>query len=216
MLERRDYPVRVVVPAEREKVILSIQLQDVLAGWDEAQRDGCVEIVTAREEARRIASGDQKKTILLGYRTGVHRYLDLYPSYCTEVIAYPYEMDIEISQQEFQYDFLESFQNELVRVPLLSKLQFPVRRTGQCLKSPRPTFKKAGRIQSRANKVRPVHIEPRTMDLERLATRGMLDLGDLDFQDTQLAERRLIADSSKRCPSLTMTGDAFPMPPGRG
>jgi hypothetical protein len=88
---RPDLPLRIVTASEEEAPLLAANLADLDSCLRTAIDSGTLEIVHQREDARRVAVGNRRTTILAGARTSRHRYLDLFPSNPVHVIAYPYE-----------------------------------------------------------------------------------------------------------------------------
>lgn len=163
---------RVVLPTEREGAIFSILFGQLEKSWLEAQRCGKVEIVTIREEARLVAAGELKPTLLLGFRAGAQRYLDLYPRYSTEVICYPFEVDIDRSIQNRDYSFIEELQIEPYREQVLKKLNLYHVGGVNGQKSLRPVSQIIGSVNPNL-RIAPVPLlEPAILDLHRLASRG--------------------------------------------
>lgn len=164
---------RIVVPTEHEGTILNVNLDCVISGWLRAQQDGSIEVVSAKEEARRVSQGESKPTLLAGSRSGAQRYLDVYPDYPTEVVAYPYEADLDVAQQERIYDFVEGLQGDRKRAETLSALGFPAGSGPEAGKSPRPVVHVEGTVTDRVRKARIVVPEPASLDLEQLAGSGV-------------------------------------------
>lgn len=166
-------PFRIVVPTEREGTMLSINLSTILDGWLVAQQEGRVEVVWAKEEARRVSAGDVKPTLLVGYRIGTQRRLDLYSSDLTELIAYPYEAELDAAQQKRMYDFAEGLQEDSKRAHILTRLRLSVGATTGATKSPRPLLEVAGSIERVARPARAFLYDPTAMDLDRLGRTGL-------------------------------------------
>ena len=163
---------RVVLPTEREGAIFSILLGQLENGWIEAQRSGKVELVSLREEARRVASGELRPTVLLGFRAGAQRNLDIYPRYPVEIIGYPFEVEVERAIQNRIYNFTEKMQVETYREHFLCNLGL-YRYGGSGQKSPRPVLKIVGSVKPNPRKLTCPLLEPSTLDLQRLASNGL-------------------------------------------
>lgn len=185
-LNESDSPLRVVVPSEREVALLSIQLGHIVDGWFDAQHGDRVEVVSAKGESRRLAAGEHRETLIVGFRVGSLRHLDLYPFCSTEVLAYPYEADVDEAQQDRMYAFAESHQEDLHRCQFLSTLQFPASNVKEAPISPRPMIVIAGHTENRMRKARSPLLDPTALDLERLAASGMPQ--DWDEDPTRDAE----------------------------
>jgi hypothetical protein len=164
---------RIVVPTEREGAILSLLLGQLEEGWLEAQQEGQIEVVTQRDEARLAARGQFRPTLLLGFRVGAQRYLDLYPPDVTDVIAYPYEAGIDEALQERIYGFAERLQENEAREAVLGSLGFARGSGGGGRKSLRPKVSLAGAISPEVRKAKVLLLEPSSFDLERLAGAGL-------------------------------------------
>ncbi|MFZ5898175.1 MAG: hypothetical protein ACOYU7_03165 [Bacillota bacterium] len=180
---------RIVVPTKREGAILSLLLSLLEEGWSEAQQQGWVEVVTAREEARLAAAGDFAPTLLLGYRAGAQRYLDLYPPQVIEVIAYPHEAGIDKALQERIYSFAERFQENQVREAVLRDLRIQAKSTEQGRCSPRPRIRLAGVTSYKIRKAKLLLLDPSPLDLERLAGTGLPTAWDEELMEVAQEKR---------------------------
>ena len=152
--------------------MLGINLSCTVDDWIVAQQAQRVEIVWAREDARRISAGDLKPTLLLGNRVGSQRHLDLYPRYRTQVIAYPYEAEVDAAQQKRIYDFAEMLQQEGKRSLTLAKLRLSPTSGVAGKTTPRPSVAVVGTIERTARPIRSFLYEPTAIDLDRLAGTG--------------------------------------------
>ncbi|RLG20742.1 hypothetical protein DRN74_04755 [Candidatus Micrarchaeota archaeon] len=111
---------RVAVPTWAHQRILMLCLLS-LFGERVLER---IEVITPMQEARRVAAGDIRQTLLPGYRPASYRFLDLYFPEVIEVFAYPYEAALE---QEFWSRFyadLEKWQQLESRRAALTRLGF--------------------------------------------------------------------------------------------
>ncbi|RLG42928.1 MAG: hypothetical protein DRN81_07550, partial [Thermoproteota archaeon] len=171
-LNQNDEQLRIVVPSEREVVLLSVCLGYVIDSWSEAQQEGRIEVVSARREARKIAAGDFRTTILAGYRAGSQRHLDLYPSYPVEVMAYSYEASVDQSLHDHIYSFVEKFQKNDARRTVLRSMEMDCPENGDSLVSSRPIITVTGNFKHEIKKARKPLQDPSTFDLEQLADIG--------------------------------------------
>lgn len=115
-------PIRVVTQTKQEAFILEELLPQLVDGIDIAINEGKLEFVHQREEARRIADGDYRLTILSGSRTSRFRYLDFYPAWPTHVVTFSYEAAAERHVLDRSYRQLATFTNESYRASLLKRL----------------------------------------------------------------------------------------------
>ncbi len=168
-----DSSLRVVMPSEREVALLSIQLGDLVDDWFEALSTGRVEVVSAKSESRHLAAGEERRTLLLGFRAGFQRHLDLYPNHSTEVLTYPYEADVDETQQDQIYGFAESLQGDNYRCEILTALRLPSCGDGTATVSLRPRISVAGYTENRVRKVRASLLDPTALDLQKLAASGI-------------------------------------------
>lgn len=88
---RPDLPLRIVTGGEDEALLLASRLADISDNLRRAVDDGTMEIVHQREEARRVAEGRVRATILTGARGSRFRYLDVFTTLEMNVVAYPSE-----------------------------------------------------------------------------------------------------------------------------
>jgi hypothetical protein len=88
---RPDVPLRIVAGGEDEALLLASRLADIDERLRRAVDDGTMEVVHQREEARRVAEGRVRATILTGARGSRFRYLDLFTTVEVNVVAYPSE-----------------------------------------------------------------------------------------------------------------------------
>lgn len=117
-----DRSLRVVVPTEHEANLLTSLMGDLVDGWAEALQDGTVTLSTAREEPRLVAEGLTSETVILGFRTGENRYLDVYPGVPVHVVAYPYELAVDEAVQARCHSFVERLQDDSTRFAELTAL----------------------------------------------------------------------------------------------
>jgi len=196
-LKANDGPLRVVVSTERESTMLNINLTSVIDGWLAAQQEHRVEVIWAKEEARRISAGDMKSTLLVGYRVGAQRHLDLYPGCLTEVIAYPYEVELDTGQQKRIYDFAEGLQEDKMRIQTLMKLHIPIGNATGTKKSPRPLIEVAGSIEQEAHPARAFLYDPTAMDLDRLVGTGLPSEWDDDARIEPSGQTGVVKEQGK-------------------
>jgi len=109
---------RVVVPTWAQQRILVLLLISLF----ERQILEKAEVLTPMQEARRIAAGDIRLTLLPGYRPAGYRFLDLYFPKDVEVIAYSYEAALEKEFWSRSYADLERWQQEDARRAALARL----------------------------------------------------------------------------------------------
>ncbi|MDI1336125.1 MAG: hypothetical protein PSU94_08090 [Lacunisphaera sp.] len=88
---RPDLPLRIVTGGEDEALLLASRLADIDDRLRRAVDEGTMEVVHQREEARRVAEGRVRATILTGARGSRLRYLDLFTTLDVNVVAYPSE-----------------------------------------------------------------------------------------------------------------------------
>lgn len=164
---------RIVAPTDYEATILALNLTPWVDGWLEAQ-ESRVEIISAKEEARRVSAGECKHTFLLGARTGFFKYLDIYPSCPVDIAVYPYEANQDRNQQERYYDFLELLQSEEERTNILKKLEMPLtpKDDRKCI-SCRPILHCDKEAESRLRKADIVTLEPEMFNIDHLAESGV-------------------------------------------
>lgn len=170
---------RVVTPTEYEATILNINLDNIVDGWLDSQKNG-FEVISVKEEARRVSEGDFKPTILLGARTGKFKYLDIYPQCQTEIMSYPYEAEIDQVQQKRNYDFLETFQQLQNRAEIFSALGIPCKNGSTYCISCRPEIVVAGCLEPRSRKSDIVTVEPGIFNIDHLAGSGINPSWDED------------------------------------
>ncbi|ACB74473.1 hypothetical protein Oter_1187 [Opitutus terrae PB90-1] len=89
--ERRDVPIRIVTPTESEAPLLASRLAELDADLAVAIDEGTITVMPQREEAKRVAEGNSRITLLTSARSSRYRYLDLFNSQEIHVIAYPTE-----------------------------------------------------------------------------------------------------------------------------
>lgn len=193
-LTGRSEPLRIVVPTEHETSILNFNMNILLEGWLKAQKEGRLEVVSAKEEARRVSMGEAKTTLLVGTRVGAQRYLDVYPSFHTEVIAYPYEADLDLAYQDRSYEFVEGMQDDRKRTDILVGLGLKPGSSEDAGKSVRPTVEIAGSVETLVRKSRIFMPDPKALDLDRLVGSGIPASWDedvhVDPENREAAGRR--------------------------
>jgi len=172
-LKRGSESLRIVVPTEHETTILNLNMNILLGGWLKAQKEERVEVVSVKEEARRVSMGEAKTTLLVGTRVGAQRYLDVYPSFNTEVIAYPYEADLDLVYQDRLYEFVEGIQDDRKRTEMLVDLGLKAGSGESSGKSTRPKVEIAGSVETRVQKSRIIMPDPKALDLDRLVGSGI-------------------------------------------
>lgn len=89
--ERRDVPIRIVTLTESEAPLLAsrlVELDQDLAG---AIDSGTVTVISQGEDAKCVAEGNVRITLLTSVRSSRYRYLDLFNSREMHVVAYPTE-----------------------------------------------------------------------------------------------------------------------------
>lgn len=122
--ESPDEKLRLVVSTEMEAELLAYELSSIIDEAPEARAQGLLQIVTANEEARRFAQEDYARTILPGPRPARTRYLDAYPCFPTEELAYPFEAELGEAALASQYRSLEQQQGDVTRTDFLQTLGF--------------------------------------------------------------------------------------------
>ncbi len=191
---------RVVAPTEHEGNLLASLLGEVVDGWSEALQDGFVSLCTARGEPRSIAEGERAETVLLGYRTGENRYLDVYPGVPVHVLAYPYEAAIDEANQGRAHGPIERLQEDGVRSAMLRAMIPP---------SGRPTAHPSGPNGGAAHRAPP--FSPRARIVRRAEGGGKtrlvrpaeavaveaLDLGDLLTDQFSWADETVVGVPSR-------------------
>ncbi len=191
---------RVVAPTEHEGNLLASLLGEVIDGWSEALQDGLVSLSTARGEPRLIAEGERAETVLLGYRTGENRYLDVYPGVPVHVLAYPYEAAIDEANQGRAHAPIERMQDDGVRcafvramVPLSGRVSArpPASNGASALRepplSPRARVVRRAEGGGKTRLVRPA--EPDAVEV--------LDLGDLSTDQLSWADETVVGAPSR-------------------
>ncbi|MBN2034499.1 MAG: hypothetical protein JW836_14590 [Deltaproteobacteria bacterium] len=189
---------RVVVPSEREVALLSMQLGYIVDSWFDALHEDRVEVVSGKGEARCLAREEGKRTLLLGFRAGMLRHLDLYPCHTTEVLAYPYELDVDEAVQGHMYRFAETLQQDSFRCGVLESIGFQAFSGGECRISPRPKVTIAGEVKNRVSKVRKPLVDPTYLDLKRLSDSGIPQDWGEDIEDEREARDGQHQDGGKR------------------
>ncbi|QIN85436.1 hypothetical protein GBA63_22305 (plasmid) [Rubrobacter tropicus] len=203
---------RVVAPTEHEGNLLASLLGEVVDGWSEALQDGLVSLSTARGEPRLIAEGERAETVLLGYRTGENRYLDVYPGVPVHVLAYPYEAVIDAANQGRAHAPIERLQDDGVRSAMLREMappsgREPARPAGSNGRttlrdapfSPRARIVRRAEGGGKTRLVRPA--EPDAVEA--------LDLGDLSTDQFSWADETVVGVPSRSAsPGEPRTPDA--------
>ena len=166
----KDY--RIVVSSQQEAGLLWRMLEDAVDGAKDVRAEGAIEIVTAHEEAKLIASGQFAHTLLSGARSARTRYLDVYPHDDIEELAYPFEARMEQAVLERLYDFTASLVDDHGRGTFLEPLGLKADASAAlCRKFPAP------RLQCFVGEGREIHLVTEAMvsggiDLDRLANSG--------------------------------------------
>ena len=109
---------RIVVPRRDHGMLLIPMLIQLF----EQQAVEKIEILTPIQEARRIAAGEVRWTLLPGCRPATYRFLDPYFPKPVEVFAYSYEAELEKEIFMRTYDDLERWQGPETRRVTLSRL----------------------------------------------------------------------------------------------
>lgn len=109
---------RIVVPRREHATLLSLMLIQLF----ERQAVEKIEILTPIQEARRVAAGEVRWTLLPGCRPVTYRFLDLYFPKPVEVFAYSYEAEREREIFMRAYDDLEWWQGSETRRMMLARL----------------------------------------------------------------------------------------------
>lgn len=110
---------RIVVPGLQEVILLGQLLDGFVDGVKEARADGLIEIAHANEEGRLLAAGQFAYTLLPGPRSAGTRYLDIYPPFDVEELAYPFEARMEQGVQASLYQYVETLTDDAGRCALL-------------------------------------------------------------------------------------------------
>lgn len=131
---------RVVTPSEEEARVLSELFSDLVDGVPEAIRNGTVEFVHQREEARRVAEGHTRETLLVGARMSRYRYLDLFPSERVHLVCYGYEADVDQHALSATFQQLRHFSHDEYRQRTLGELGFPTAQ-GEVAEASQPHLK---------------------------------------------------------------------------
>ena len=110
--KQQDHPIRIVTPSESEAPLLASLLTDIDQDLAAAVNCGAIEVVPQREEARRVAEGNVRTTVLMGGRSGRYRHLDLFTSHEVNVVTYPSEGIRDRHRIERLYHHWKSIANE--------------------------------------------------------------------------------------------------------
>ena len=124
-------PLRIIAPTEHEGILLAARLRDLVEGFSGALETGTVTLCTVREEPRLVAEGQPAHALLLGFRSGESRHLDVYPSAPVSVVAYPYEAGLDEANQYYSHATIEKLQEDRHRSETLRRI-LPV--AGRALK----------------------------------------------------------------------------------
>jgi len=89
--ERPGVPIRIVTSTETEAPLLASLLADIGPDLARAIDEGTIVVVPQREDAKRVAEGNVRITILTSARSSRYRYLDLFNGEEVHVVAYPTE-----------------------------------------------------------------------------------------------------------------------------
>lgn len=100
---RPDLPIRIVTASEDEALLLSSRLAEIDDRLRDSVDDGTIEVVHQREEARRVADGHLRTTILSSARASRYRYLDVFTSLELNVLSYPTEAVRDRQRLEYFY-----------------------------------------------------------------------------------------------------------------
>jgi hypothetical protein len=118
----------------------------------------------------------------------------LYPSFHTEVIAYPYEADLDLAYQDRSYEFVEEMQDDRKRTDILVGLGLKAGSSEDGGKSARPKVEIAGSVETLVRKSRILMPDPKALDLDRLAGSGIPASWDedvhVDPENREAAGRR--------------------------
>jgi hypothetical protein len=90
-VERRDVPIRIVTPTESEVPLLASRLAELGDDIARAIDQGTIAVMPQREDAKQIAEGNTRITLLTAARSSRYRYLDMFPSHEIHVVTYPTE-----------------------------------------------------------------------------------------------------------------------------
>lgn len=130
---------RIVVSSQQEAGLLWRMLEDAVDGAKDARAEGLIEITTASEEAKLIASGQYAHTLLSGARSTKTRYLDVFPHDNIEELAYPFEARMEQTVLEGLYEFAADLEDDAGRGAFLEPLGLKANASAPpCRKSPAP------------------------------------------------------------------------------
>jgi hypothetical protein len=110
---------RIVVPGLQEVILLGRLLDEFVDGVKEARAGGLLEIAHASEEERLLAGCQFAYTLLPGPRSARTRYLDIYPPFDVEELAYPFEARMEQSVQAALYQYADTLADDTGRCALL-------------------------------------------------------------------------------------------------
>lgn len=162
----------IVVSGQQEAILLWHMLESLVDGAKEARADGLIEITTVNEDARRVAGGQFAHTLLSGLRVARMRYLDVYPSYDIEVLAYLFEAQMELEVQTRLYQFVNNLTDERNRVALLQPLGLKVNPTSH--PCPRTAAPRLQCMAGQGRKVRSITLASVSgaLDLDKLADSG--------------------------------------------
>jgi hypothetical protein len=110
--------IRIVVPRREHGMLLGLMLIQLF----EQQAIEQIEILTPIQEARRVAAGEVRWTLLPGCRPATYRFLDVYFPEPVEVFAYAHEAELEKRALERAYDDLKRWQEPAARREALSRM----------------------------------------------------------------------------------------------
>lgn len=193
LLHDRVASIRIVVPTSYESVILTSLLGEVIDNWSEILLDGVVEIVAAREEARRLVEGYPLHTILAGFRTGKHRYLDAYPPYHMDILAYPHEISLYKGIHDRYYRSMTRLQDHrerrrlLINLGLRSNREHPIEERSSQV----PELRVVGNFSEKLRMVQTVLFDSPPLDFDELASWGAPRSWDEDVNLDEVVHRQV-------------------------
>lgn len=172
-----DDVLRIVVRTEKESTLLASKLGNLIDGMADARANGRLEIVSASEEAKRIAERAFASTILAGPRPAYTRHLDVYPCWPIEELAYPFEAGIEKAAQAQLYSFAGQLQKDTLRTNFLHSLGLTTSDTPIRGSSPAPPIRCLVGTGQEIQLVAHARVDE-VIDIDRLASSGEYGLLD--------------------------------------
>jgi len=121
-VSKTDDPIRIVTSSLKEALLLEERLDLLGGGFGDRVRHGLVRVVHQALEARLITEEGPRQTVLMGARSSAYRYLDLFPSETTHVVAYGYEGIADKKGLRRLYDWGESASSEQEKLRVLNIL----------------------------------------------------------------------------------------------